>query len=60
MAYSHVAMRRSKRRAPALFDILEESIIRTAFAWCRHNQVQTAKVLGISRSSCARISSASV
>ena len=34
---------------PALFDKVEESLIRTAFAWCHQNQVQTAKVLGISR-----------
>jgi sigma-54-specific transcriptional regulator len=34
---------------PALFDSVEESLIRTAFAWCHQNQVQTAKTLGISR-----------
>jgi sigma-54-specific transcriptional regulator len=34
---------------PALFDTVEESLIRTAFARCHQNQVQTAKVLGISR-----------
>jgi sigma-54-specific transcriptional regulator len=34
---------------PALFDTVEESLIRTAFAWCHQNQVQTAKTLGISR-----------
>jgi sigma-54-specific transcriptional regulator len=34
---------------PGLFDSVEESLIRTAFAWCRQNQVQSAKVLGISR-----------
>ena len=34
---------------PALFDVVEESVIRTAFAWCNQNQVQTAKTLGISR-----------
>ena len=32
-----------------LFDTIEESVIRTAFASCRQNQVQTARVLGISR-----------
>ncbi|WP_229415870.1 sigma-54 interaction domain-containing protein [Pseudoduganella armeniaca] len=33
----------------ALFDTVEERLIRTAFAACEHNQVQTAKVLGLSR-----------
>lgn len=32
-----------------LFDTVEQSVIRTAFDWSRNNQVQTAKVLGISR-----------
>jgi sigma-54-specific transcriptional regulator len=32
-----------------LFDTVEESLVRAAFSWCRQNQVQTAKVLGISR-----------
>jgi len=34
---------------PALFDTIEENVIRTAYLSCRQNQVQTAKVLGISR-----------
>ncbi|MGZ3159732.1 MAG: AAA-type ATPase lid domain-containing protein, partial [Burkholderiaceae bacterium] len=34
---------------PNLFESVEESLIRTAFAWCHQNQVQSAKVLGISR-----------
>ena len=34
---------------PTLFDSVEESLIRTVFAWCHQNQVQSAKVLGISR-----------
>jgi sigma-54-specific transcriptional regulator len=34
---------------PALFDTVEERLIRTAYATCDHNQVQTAKALGISR-----------
>ena len=32
-----------------LFERIEETLVRTAFAWCHQNQVQTAKVLGISR-----------
>jgi sigma-54-specific transcriptional regulator len=32
-----------------VFDSVEETLIRTAFAACRNNQVQTAKALGISR-----------
>ncbi|QBE67249.1 sigma-54-dependent Fis family transcriptional regulator [Pseudoduganella lutea] len=34
---------------PALFDTVEERLIRTAFSACEQNQVQTAKALGISR-----------
>ncbi len=35
--------------AAHLFDTLEETIIRTAYAYCENNQVQTARLLGISR-----------
>ena len=34
---------------PDLFDSVEESLVRTAFDSCHRNQVQTARVLGISR-----------
>jgi sigma-54-specific transcriptional regulator len=34
---------------PALFDAVEEALIRTAYDRCHQNQVQTAKALGISR-----------
>lgn len=34
---------------PGLFDSVEEALIRTVFACCNQNQVQSAKVLGISR-----------
>ncbi|HEY0062552.1 MAG TPA: sigma-54 dependent transcriptional regulator [Telluria sp.] len=34
---------------PALFDTVEDVVLRTAFLRCHQNQVQTAKVLGISR-----------
>ncbi|MRV74432.1 AAA domain-containing protein [Duganella sp. FT92W] len=34
---------------PDLFDTVEEIIVRTAFESCHRNQVQTARVLGISR-----------
>lgn len=34
---------------PGLFDSVEEALIRTVFASCKQNQVQSAKVLGISR-----------
>ncbi len=33
----------------ALFDSVEENLVRTAYAHCNNNQVQTARVLGISR-----------
>jgi len=35
--------------SPGLFDSVEESLVRTVFAWCGQNQVHSAKVLGISR-----------
>jgi sigma-54-specific transcriptional regulator len=34
---------------PGLFDSVEESLVRTVFARCSHNQVHSAKILGISR-----------
>jgi sigma-54-specific transcriptional regulator len=34
---------------PKLFEILEETVIRTAFNFCEGNQVQTARLLDISR-----------
>jgi sigma-54-specific transcriptional regulator len=37
-------------QAPAkLFEIVEETVIRTAFEFCEENQVQTARLLDISR-----------
>ncbi|WP_082877885.1 sigma-54 interaction domain-containing protein [Methylomonas koyamae] len=34
---------------PKLFEIIEETVIRIAFGYCEKNQVQTAKLLDISR-----------
>ncbi|ROH84484.1 sigma-54-dependent Fis family transcriptional regulator [Pseudomethylobacillus aquaticus] len=34
---------------PALYEHLEDTIIRAAYQFCHNNQVQTAKLLGISR-----------
>ncbi len=34
---------------PKLFEIIEETIIRSAFEYCEENQVQTARMLDISR-----------
>jgi sigma-54 dependent transcriptional regulator len=34
---------------PKLFEIIEETVIRTAFEYCEENQVQTARLLDISR-----------
>ena len=34
---------------PKLFDIVEETVIRTAYSFCEGNQVQTANLLDISR-----------
>lgn len=32
-----------------IYDQIEETVVRTAFSYCHRNQVQTAKLLGISR-----------
>ncbi|MGZ5049553.1 MAG: sigma-54 interaction domain-containing protein [Methylobacter sp.] len=34
---------------PKLFELIEETVIRTAFEFCEENQVQTARLLDISR-----------
>ena len=34
---------------PKLFEIIEETVIRTAYEFCEENQVQTARLLDISR-----------
>lgn len=34
---------------PKLFQLIEETVMRTAFEFCEDNQVQTAKLLGITR-----------
>jgi sigma-54-specific transcriptional regulator len=34
---------------PHLYEFINESLIRTAYRYCRENQVQTARLLGISR-----------
>jgi sigma-54-specific transcriptional regulator len=34
---------------PGLFEVIEETVIRTAFEFCEENQVQTARLLDISR-----------
>jgi sigma-54-specific transcriptional regulator len=37
------------QNAPNLYESLTETIIRTAYRYCRNNHVQTARLLGISR-----------
>lgn len=32
-----------------LYDVIDATAIRTAFSYCHRNQVQTAKLLGMSR-----------
>jgi DNA-binding protein Fis len=34
---------------PALFEQIEETVMRSAFDYCHRNQVQAARLLGISR-----------
>jgi sigma-54-specific transcriptional regulator len=38
-----------ERGPPGLCDLIEETVVRTAFEFCERNQVQTAKLLDISR-----------
>jgi sigma-54-specific transcriptional regulator len=38
-----------EKAPPKLHDIIEETVIRTAFNYCERNQVQTAKLLDVSR-----------
>lgn len=38
-----------ERSPPKLFELIEETLIRTAYDFCEQNQVQTAKLLDISR-----------
>jgi sigma-54-specific transcriptional regulator len=38
-----------ERTPPKLFELIEETVIRTAFEFCEQNQVQTARLLDISR-----------
>ena len=38
-----------EQNAPNLYDSLTEMIIRTAYRHCKNNQVQTARLLGVSR-----------
>ena len=45
----HALQRLCEQAPPKLFEILEETMIRTAFQFCEENQVQTAKLLDISR-----------
>lgn len=39
----------SVSKPPKLFEIIEETVIRNAFEFCEENQVQTARLLDISR-----------
>jgi len=38
-----------EQNAPNLFETLTETIVRAAYHYCKNNQVQTARLLGISR-----------
>lgn len=38
-----------EQMSPNLYETIDETIIRSAFDYCENNQVQTAKLLGISR-----------
>jgi len=38
-----------EQNLPHLYEFMNESLIRAAYRYCRKNQVQTARMLGISR-----------
>ncbi|WP_051331835.1 sigma-54 interaction domain-containing protein [Methylocaldum szegediense] len=38
-----------ERAPPKLFELIESTVLRTALEFCEHNQVQTARLLAISR-----------
>lgn len=38
-----------EQQTPHLYEAVNETIIRTAYRYCRNNQVQTARLLGVSR-----------
>jgi len=42
-------LRLCEQAPPKLFEIIEETVIRSAFEFCEENQVQTARLLDISR-----------
>ena len=45
----HFLLTAFEKNQPALFEQIEEQVFRSAFEYCNENQVQTAKMLGISR-----------
>lgn len=45
----HALQRLCEQGPPKLFEIIEETVIRAAFEFCEENQVQTARLLDISR-----------
>lgn len=45
----HALQRLCEQGPPKLFEIIEETVIRAAFEFCEENQVQTARLLNISR-----------
>ncbi len=38
-----------EQNTPDLYEFLHETVVRTAYLYCKNNQVQTARLLGISR-----------
>jgi sigma-54-specific transcriptional regulator len=49
MTLESTLQRLCEQAPPKLFEIIEETVIRTAFSFCEENQVQTARLLDISR-----------
>lgn len=48
-ALEHALRDLYERSPPRLYELIEETLIRTAFEFCEQNQVQTARLLDISR-----------
>lgn len=45
----HAVRQLCERAPPRLFELIEATVLRTALDFCEHNQVQTARLLAISR-----------
>jgi len=47
--FEHLLVELFEQNVPHLYESLTETIVRAAYRYCKSNQVQTARLLGISR-----------